>query len=182
MDTKIMERPDSGLAQEKIEDYYTAMRRFWHPVLRVEDLPAHEPIGVELLEEPVALARLNGEIVAMQDLCRHFQARLSLGEISKIPGAGECLMCPYHGWSYAASGQCVHIPQLAHDRQIPTDAQVPRYLTTERYGLIWVCLDENPRFGIPNIPALDDPAFMTGPLRLSHLASCGAAGDYGGAG
>ncbi|MCX6045456.1 MAG: aromatic ring-hydroxylating dioxygenase subunit alpha [Chloroflexi bacterium] len=165
MDSKVMGHPYSVPAQQKIEDYYTAMRRFWHPVLPAADLPAHEPIGVELLEEPVVLARLNGEIVAMQDLCRHFQARLSLGEISKIPGAGECLMCPYHGWSYAASGQCVHIPQLTHERQIPADAQVPRYLAAERYGLIWVCLDEKPRFGIPQIPALDDTAFMTGPLR-----------------
>ena len=74
-----------------INAYYTAMRRFWHPVLPVADLPAYEPVGVELLEEPVVLARLNGEIVAMQDLCRHFQARLSLGEISKIAGAGECV-------------------------------------------------------------------------------------------
>jgi len=148
-----------------ITAYYAAMRRFWHPVLRVEDLPDQAPIGVELLEEPLVLARLNGEIVAMQDLCRHFQARLSLGEISQIAGAGDCLMCPYHGWSYAASGQCVHIPQLASVRQIPTDAQVPCYRVAERYGLIWVCLDEQPLFDIPTIPALADAAFMTGPLR-----------------
>ena len=88
MDTKVMGRPHSVAAQEKIEEYYTAMRRFWHPVLPATDLPAHDPIGVELLEEPIVLARLNGEIVAMQDLCRHFQARLSLGEISNIPSAG----------------------------------------------------------------------------------------------
>ena len=165
MDTKMMERLASAPAQEKIEHYYAAMRRFWHPVVRAEDLPAREPIGVELLEEPIVLARLNGKIVAMQDLCRHFQARLSLGEIAKIQGAGDCLMCPYHGWSYAASGQCVHIPQLGHDRQIPTDACVPRYAVVERYGLLWVCLDEQPLFDLPDMPSLHDPAFMTGPLR-----------------
>jgi vanillate O-demethylase monooxygenase subunit len=150
---------------EAIAAYNGAMRRFWHPVLRVEDLPAGELRGVTLLDEPVVLARLNGQLVALQDLCRHFQARLSLGEIARIPGAGECIMCPYHGWSYAASGQCVHIPQLASDRQLPTDAWAPRYQAAERYGLIWVCLEEEPHFALPVIPALEDPAFRTGPLR-----------------
>ncbi|MDQ3250307.1 MAG: aromatic ring-hydroxylating dioxygenase subunit alpha, partial [Chloroflexota bacterium] len=165
MPTTLIEHTQLMPTQATIQAYYAALRRFWHPVLRVEDLPVGTPYGVELLEEPIALVRLNGELVAMQDLCRHFQARLSLGEISQIAGAGDCLMCPYHGWSYAASGQCVHIPQLGYDRQIPTDARVPRYEVAERYGLIWVCLDEAPQFNIPAIPALDDPAFMSGPLR-----------------
>lgn len=148
-----------------IDGFYTAMRRFWQPVLRVVDLSDGAPVGVMLLGEALVLARLNGEIVAMQDLCRHFQAQLSLGEITKVAGVGDCLLCPYHGWSYAASGQCVHIPQLAPGREIPVDARVPRYATAERYGLIWVCLTEEPLFDVPSIPGLDDPAFMTGPLR-----------------
>lgn len=152
-------------SQVEIDAYYTAMRRFWHPVLRAADLPAGELRGVTLLEEPIVLARLNGQIVALQDLCRHFQAQLSLGEIAHIPGVGECVMCPYHGWSYAASGQCVQIPQLGSGRQLPTDARVPRYQAAERYGLIWVCLDESPKSPIPNLPTLEDPTFMTGPLR-----------------
>jgi phenylpropionate dioxygenase-like ring-hydroxylating dioxygenase large terminal subunit len=145
--------------------YTRAMRRFWHPVLLAAELATGALRAVTLLDEPIVLARLNGELVALQDLCRHFQAQLSLGEISHIPGAGECVMCPYHGWSFAASGQCVHIPQLGPGRQIPTDARVPRYEVAERYGLIWVCLDEQPLFDLPHIPALDDPAFLTGPLR-----------------
>jgi vanillate O-demethylase monooxygenase subunit len=148
-----------------IDGFYNAMRRFWQPVLRIVDLPDGAPVGVTLLGEALVLARLNGAVVAMQDLCRHFQAQLSLGEITAVAGVGDCLLCPYHGWSYAASGQCVHIPQLAPGREIPADARVPRYATAERYGLIWVCLAEEPLFDLPNIPGLNDPAFMTGPLR-----------------
>jgi vanillate O-demethylase monooxygenase subunit len=148
-----------------IEGFYCAMRRFWQPVLRVADLPDCAPIGVTLLGEALVLARLNGAVVAMQDLCRHFQAQLSLGEITNVAGAGDCLLCPYHGWSYAASGQCVQIPQLALGREIPADASVPRYAVAERYGLIWVCLADTPLFAVPQIAALDDPAFVTGPLR-----------------
>ena len=148
-----------------IDSFYTAMRCFWQPVLCVADLPDGAPVGVTLLGEALVLVRLNGAVVAMQDLCRHFQAQLSLGEITKVAGVGDCLLCSYHGWSYAASGQCVHIPQLAPGREIPVDARVPRYATAERYGLIWVCLAEAPLFDLPDIPALDDPAFLTGPLR-----------------
>ena len=112
-------------SEDAIQSYYTAMRRFWHPVLAADELPNDTPIGVELLEERLVLTRLNGAVVAMQDLCRHFQAQLSLGEVRTVAGHGQCLMCPYHGWSYSADGRCVEIPQLAADRQIPADAVVP---------------------------------------------------------
>jgi phenylpropionate dioxygenase-like ring-hydroxylating dioxygenase large terminal subunit len=154
---------------ETVAAYYSALRRFWHPVLRSEDLPVGELRGVTLLDEPLVLARLNGEMIALQDLCRHFQAQLSLGEITHLPGHGECVMCPYHGWSYAASGQCVDIPQLGGGRQIPAEARVPRYQAAERYGLVWVCLDGQPLFELPAIPALADPAFLTAPLRTYPL-------------
>jgi vanillate O-demethylase monooxygenase subunit len=147
-----------------IAAYYAAMRRFWHPVLSSSEL-TDSPRAVELLTEEVVLARLNGEIVAMQDLCRHFQAKLSLGEITHVRGQGDCLMCPYHGWSYAEDGRCVQIPQLTPDRQIPTDAVVPTYQVAERYGLIWLCLDPHPIYGIPDFPHVDEPAFLNGPLR-----------------
>lgn len=150
---------------EVIESYYRAMRPFWHPVLPSADLPEHAPRGVELLEEPIVLARLNGQIVAMEDLCRHFQAKLSLGEIRHIAGSGACLMCPYHGWSYDASGQCVDIPQIEPGRGIPREARVPTYHVQERYGLIWVCLADEPLYDLPDLPGLEDPHFWPGPLR-----------------
>jgi vanillate O-demethylase monooxygenase subunit len=165
MSLEITERAAVIQMSATITAYYAAMRRFWHPVLPSADLPAGELRGVTLLEEALVLARLNGRLVALQDLCRHFQAQLSLGEITEIAGVGECVMCPYHGWSYAADGQCAFIPQLGAGRQIPADARVPRYLVAERYGLIWVCLDEQPRFDLPDIPMLADPAFRPGPLR-----------------
>ena len=152
-------------SEEAIQGYYEGMRPFWYPVLRSEDLPESRPVSVELLSEELVLARLNGSVVALQDLCRHFQARLSLGEVVKHNGQ-QCLMCPYHGWTYDAGGRCVYIPQLAPGRDIPREAQVPRFLTQERYGLVWVCLEETPRFDVPEFPELDDDSFHAGPLRV----------------
>ena len=152
-------------SEEAIAAYYAGMRQFWHPVLPATELPADKPVSVTLLDEAVVLARLNGAVIAMQDLCRHFQAQLSLGEILTVEGQGQCLMCPYHGWTYAAGGECVAIPQLDPGREIPADAVVPCYHAAERYGLIWVCLADEPRFDLPELPRVEDPTFQTGPLR-----------------
>lgn len=153
-----------GPSEEDIRSYYAGMRQFWHPVLPIDELPDDRPMGVELLGEGVVLARLGGEVVAMQDLCRHFQAQLSLGEIVERDGA-QCLMCAYHGWAYDESGQCVDIPQISEGRSIPEQARVPRYHATERHGLIWVCMDDVPRFDIPEFPELEDPDFHANALR-----------------
>jgi vanillate O-demethylase monooxygenase subunit len=150
---------------EAIARYYEAMRPFWHPVMPAVDLLDGRPHAAELLEVPLVLARLNGEIVVMEDVCRHFQAKLSLGEVRQIAGHGECLMCPYHGWTYAANGQCVDIPQLAPGRDIPSGARLPIFHVQERYGLIWVCVAEQPGYALPTLPDVEDPAFLTGPLR-----------------
>jgi phenylpropionate dioxygenase-like ring-hydroxylating dioxygenase large terminal subunit len=152
-------------SDEAINKYNKAMRHFWHPVLPVSDLTDDKPVGIELLGEAVVLAKLNGEIVALQDLCRHFQARLSLGEIIEHDGQKR-LMCIYHGWVYNNQGKCIHIPQLSPGRSIPGDAQVPRYLAKECHGLIWVCLEPEPKFDIPEFPELYDKTYRPGPLRV----------------
>jgi phenylpropionate dioxygenase-like ring-hydroxylating dioxygenase large terminal subunit len=158
--TKTTRQPTDDM----IEAYYAAMRPFWHPVLPSAQL-GDAPVAVELLAEPLVVARLNGTAVAMQDVCRHFQAQLSLGEIRRMPDAGDCLMCPYHGWTFDQTGRCVDIPQLGAGRGIPRDARVPTYRAAERYGLIWVCLEPEPTYPLPTLPLVDDPAFLPGPLR-----------------
>lgn len=151
-----VERPTA----QAIANFYEGMRPFWHPVLRESDLAERKIVRVELLGVGIALARLNGEIRALRDLCRHFQARLSLGEIIDLDGQ-ELLMCPYHGWSYGGDGQCARIPQLAIGRKIPPSARVDSYRVATRHGLIWVCLAEQPRFDIPDYPEWLDGSFRT---------------------
>jgi phenylpropionate dioxygenase-like ring-hydroxylating dioxygenase large terminal subunit len=150
---------------EAIAQYYAALRPFWHPVMPAAQLNDGAPHAAELLETPLVIARLNGALVAMDDVCRHFQAQLSLGAVRSVAAHGDCLMCPYHGWSYAADGQCVDIPQLEKDRDIPTNARVPTYAVQERFGLIWVCLEANSRYDIPLLAETDNPDFLQGPLR-----------------
>jgi len=138
-----------------------AQRACWHPVAFSPDL-ADRPIHADLLGEPLVLWRGAGEVHAMTDLCVHRGTALSLGWI-----AGREIVCPYHGWRYAADGRCVAIPQLEDPTRVPAKARVPAFLAQERYGLIWVALEE-PRWPLPEVPELEDSSWAlvtAGPYR-----------------
>jgi vanillate O-demethylase monooxygenase subunit len=90
----------------------------------------------------------------LRDLCVHRGTALSLGWVDR----GR-LVCAYHGWTFGADGACVRIPSLPADRAIPRKARARAYHCQERYGLVWVCLADEPREPIPPFPEWDDPSY-----------------------
>jgi vanillate O-demethylase monooxygenase subunit len=118
------------------------LRHFWHPVCTLRELEQSNPAGTgplsrRLLDEPLVIAKLGDEIVAMRDRCAHRFSRLSAGKV-----VGDRLQCPYHGWQYRRDGQCAHIPAQP-DASIPRKALTPVYESAERYGIVWVRLDSS---------------------------------------
>ena len=95
---------------------------------------------------------LNGakQAVAMDDRCPHRHARLSKGWI-----ADGQLQCGYHGWTFNGTGGAP-IPQKDDDD--PAGVCVPRYPTAQRYGYVWVALEE-PITGLPEIEEDTDRSF-----------------------
>jgi len=80
------------------------LRRFWYPVVPLDQIQA-EPKWFQLLGEPLVLwMDQDGHPRAVKDRCCHRSAQLSQGKVEK----GE-LICPYHGWTFAPSGELVHI-------------------------------------------------------------------------
>lgn len=68
-----------------------------------------------------------------------------------------CPVCPYHGWSYNPSGQCVPIP--AHPSQPPpTRARATVYSVQEKYGLVWVCQGQATQ-GVPDFEKWGQESF-----------------------
>ncbi|NIR60467.1 MAG: Rieske 2Fe-2S domain-containing protein, partial [Gammaproteobacteria bacterium] len=65
----------------RIEAFLRAMSDFWQPAAWSRDLAERALRGVRVLGKDLVLARLDGTVVALRDACRHFQARLSLGEV-----------------------------------------------------------------------------------------------------
>ena len=160
-------------AAEAVAAYNAAMARFWQPVCAAAEVGAG-PHFVELLDRPLTVVRLDGELACFDDVCRHLGASLSLASVVPGPGGeGQVLRCAYHGWSYDRSGRCVDIP-ARRDAPIPRDARVRAYPVAERYGLLWVCLEGESTAGIPEFPEFDDPGFHLTPLRVYEPWACSA--------
>ena len=117
----------------------------------------------------------DGGLHCWLDLCVHRGAKLSLGILQKEAdgSGGDCLVCPYHGWRYAGSGQCVAIP--AHpELKPPAKARAQVFQVRERYGVIWVCLAADAE-ALPELPEFgmaEEAGFrvmLAGPYRFRAL-------------
>lgn len=133
---------------------YDQLRHFWHPVAYSSDL-TEEPFAANLFGEKLVVARLGGKPVVFDDLCRHRGSALSLGWVR-----GDRLQCRYHGWTYDDTGTVVEIParpELSGRLKV----QLKRYPVAEASGLVWACIEQEPKFPVPEFPELEDPAYHT---------------------
>ncbi len=135
-------------------DLWPQLREYWHPVTLAENVLADKPFSAKLLDEQIVVCRLGNEYAAFFDLCIHRGTPLSLGWIE-----GEEIICSYHGWSYNCDGICTKIPSIESKNPIPKKARLTRYQAQERYGIIWVCMSNDPQSPIPELPALEDTNF-----------------------
>ena len=132
---------------------WPALRRYWHPVAMSTDV-TDKPFPTKLLDEPLVLVRFGEKAVCLKDLCIHRGTPLSLGWRE-----GDSLVCGYHGWAFDETGRCVRVPALPRDQAIPAKAKVKSYLVKEAYGVVWVCLDDEPIHDIPEFPEWGDPSY-----------------------
>lgn len=132
---------------------HPVLRRYWYPVVRAFDL-TESPLAATLLTEPIVVWRGDGgRVSAALDRCPHRESPLSIGRV-----VAGCLECPYHGWSYDGDGRCVLVPSSGPGAAIPPRAHLHTVRAVERYGHVWVCL-EDPVAGIPEVAEDSDPAF-----------------------
>ena len=122
-----------------------ALAGFWHPLATVDEI-SEQPRRFSLLDDFVVAFRDENGVAAFRDLCVHRGAALSLGWVR-----GGNLVCPYHGWQYDRSGACVRIPSRPADAPIPKAARAAAYRVQEKYGLVWVAVDE-PHDEVPLFP------------------------------
>jgi phenylpropionate dioxygenase-like ring-hydroxylating dioxygenase large terminal subunit len=130
------------------------LRRFWYPVRPLAHL-TEGPQSFTLLGQPLVLWLTDsGKPAALADQCCHRSAQLSRGLVKN-----GCVRCPYHGWSFDAQGTCVNVPQLDPNATLPKTYRVASFNCVERYGYVWVCLEDNPLQPIPDIPQYADTSF-----------------------
>jgi 5,5'-dehydrodivanillate O-demethylase len=127
------------------------MRRFWHPVLKSEDLKSGRAKPIKLMSEDFTLYR--GEsgtphLVAFR--CPHRGTQLSLGYIE-----GDCLRCMFHGWMFDSAGQCVDQP--AELESFAKEVSIKSWPTQEYLGLIFVYIGEGEPPPLPRYPEYETP-------------------------
>lgn len=174
--------PELGSSTQRETDYLRALRPFFHPVARLAELDElgvdehgmRRVLGKELLGERIVVARLGDRVVAMHGTCPHRGAGLEIGWVNCDATA---VACRYHGFEWAADGRILRVPAIeAEGRAVPTGRnwRVQTYPTVVKYGLIWVCLEPQPRFPILHVPEADDPAYVALPIReTAWRAGCG---------
>jgi vanillate O-demethylase monooxygenase subunit len=139
-------------------DDWAKLAVHWYPIALSREV-AEGPLAAVLLDAPLVVYRLDGDLVVADDLCPHRGVPLSLGR-----HVGTAIACAYHGLRFGAGGRCVEIPAQP-DAEIPARLHLKTYPAVERYGLVWTCLspgqdDAAAVADIPAMPRWDDPAFQ----------------------
>jgi len=132
------------------------MRQFWQPVALVEEFDSaidppmkDRPLkAVRVLGEDLVLFRdETGQFALMDRHCAHRGADLAFARFE-----GDGIRCPFHGWKYASSGQCVETPAEPTESTLCQRVKQPSYPTTVRAGVVFAWLGKG---AAPAFPALD---------------------------
>jgi len=149
------------------------LRREWLAVAWSHEIEPGRLLARRTLATDLVLWRSSEGLHCWRDLCIHRGAKLSLGTIrpgatGENPARRDCLVCPYHAWEYAPTGECVRIPSQP-DLTPPAKARAETCEVRERYGVVWICFGP-PASELPEFPIAEDAAFRTvlaGPYRFT---------------
>jgi phenylpropionate dioxygenase-like ring-hydroxylating dioxygenase large terminal subunit len=122
------------------------LRQYWQPVALVEEFdPAHEP---RMAERPLKAVRLLGQdlILFKDDLgrwglldrdCPHRNADLAYARHE-----GDGVRCPFHGWKFDATGQCLDTPAEPLGSTLCQRIRQRSYPVIERSGVLFAWLGQ----------------------------------------
>ncbi|MDB5761017.1 MAG: Rieske (2Fe-2S) protein [Herminiimonas sp.] len=126
-------------------------RRYWIPVMLVSELaePDCPPVRVSLLSEKlIAFRDTEGRVGLMDEFCAHRRVSLWFGRNEE-----SGLRCPYHGWKYDVTGQCVEVPSEPKENGFCNKVKLKSYPCVELGGVIWTYM--GPPEKKPELPAFE---------------------------
>lgn len=122
-------------------------RRYWIPILLASELPAPDcaPVRVKLLgERLIAFRDSNNRLGLIDEFCAHRGVSLWFGRNE------DCgLRCPYHGWKFDVTGQCVDVPSEPAASGYAAKIRLTAYPLVEGGGILWAYMgppSEQPSF------------------------------------
>jgi phthalate 4,5-dioxygenase oxygenase subunit len=110
-------------------------RRYWLPALLASEVAERDgpPVRVRLLGESLVCFRNSeNQIGLIDEFCAHRGVSLWFGRNEE-----RGLRCPYHGWKYDISGQCVELPSEGPDGPLRKRIRLKSYPCLELGGVVW---------------------------------------------
>jgi nitrite reductase/ring-hydroxylating ferredoxin subunit len=112
------------------ERYSIGFPNGWFQVGYSSELAASDVRPLRYFGRDLVLFRgEDGRARVLDAYCAHLGAHLGYGGAVQ----GSCLSCPFHGWRYDHTGQCVEIPYAS---KVPKGASVRSYATAENSGIV----------------------------------------------
>ena len=121
----------------------TGMREYWYPAIAARQVSKRKPVALNILNGELVLFRdQHGEVVALQNACPHRGMPLAMGDCHFV----GTVSCPYHGWTYDPTGNCVAVLGEGPDSAIAgmRDAQARVYPTQTLKGMVFVWMGDGP--------------------------------------
>ena len=123
------------------------LRRYWWPVGFSQKVD-RKPVPVRILGENLVLFRDgSGKVGLVDRACPHRSASLEYGRVEE-----NGIRCCYHGWLFAASGQCLEMPAEPANSNLKNQVKIRAYKTQEAAGLVFAYMGPEP---VPLLPAYD---------------------------
>jgi phenylpropionate dioxygenase-like ring-hydroxylating dioxygenase large terminal subunit len=138
-------------------------RSYWIPALLAEELPENEcpPVRVKILgERLLAFRDTDGRYGLIDEFCAHRGVSLWFGRNEE-----SGLRCPYHGWKYDVTGQCIDVPSEAPESGFCQKIKLKNYPLVKRGPVLWTYM------GPPDKqPPLPEWEFATVPESHSFMS------------
>jgi phenylpropionate dioxygenase-like ring-hydroxylating dioxygenase large terminal subunit len=135
LEARVVAAPESG------------ERPGWVEIASLSDLPARRPvIAVTIGDQRMVLFRDNdGRLGLISRNCPHRGADLCFGRRED-----NGLRCPFHGWHFDHTGQCVEQPAEPQDSTMYRTIKLPSFPVVEHGGAAFAWLGEGvpPAIGI----------------------------------
>ena len=126
--------------------------RGWFQVAYSDEIAPGQVVPLKYFgKDLVAFRSATGKLSVLDAFCPHLGAHLGHG--GKVDG--ETLVCPFHSWKFAPTGECVEVPYAP---KVPPRAGVACWPVEEVNGLVMVWHDIEkapPTWHVPVLPEVN---------------------------
>ncbi|XDA98261.1 aromatic ring-hydroxylating dioxygenase subunit alpha [Sulfitobacter sp. LCG007] len=135
-------------------DAGAVMRRYWQPAALTEELAGNRPVvPVRLLGEDLVLFRdSSGELGLIGRACPHRGSDLCYGRLED-----DGLRCPFHGWHFDRTGQCVEQPAEPEGSRMHENIRTTAYPVIEKNGIVFAYMGPGEPPPFPNFDCFRAP-------------------------